>query len=416
MADGEEKSLHGRMSLKWWGVKRREFIFATAASGVGAVVGLSAEKPADQPTRAERLVRTPLVIMAPRSDGFEAVWGVNELCKGRIEWEDEQGGKGAAAMDAFGFVPQGERVLRVRVQGLKPGHTYRVRAHTIAAADDRTEVSPWKSLRTLDPQSASTRFVVWNDTHIHNDTIQKLDDLTPKADFLMWNGDSCNNWTDESLLVPTLLHPGERDITVERPLLFTWGNHDSRGPYAYQTPSIIATPSGRPFYAFRSGPVAFICLHTGEDKPDAHPSFKGRAAFEALRAEQAIWLKSAIRQPELANAPYRVVICHIPLRWLDEHPQDYANKGFDRYAGRCREAWHATLVEWKTQLIISGHTHHHAWLPPTPTFPYGQIVGGGPLMESATWMECVANNSELRLQVHDLQGKVWHNLSLPPLT
>jgi hypothetical protein len=32
----------------------------------------------------------------------------------------------------------------------------------------------WKTFRTLDPAAKSTQFVVWNDTHAKNDTIQKL--------------------------------------------------------------------------------------------------------------------------------------------------------------------------------------------------------------------------------------------------
>lgn len=391
---------------------RREFLCTVAAAGVGTVVGQA--HAASTPARPSRLMATPVSWMAPRTDGFDAVWSVTELCRGRVEWETE-GERGVAAADPFGFVPQGDRLLRVRLGGLKPGRTYRMRAVTSAAADSRVEMSDWRELRTLDAGAASTRFVVWNDTHVNNDTIRKLDDVTPAADFLMWNGDTCNDWKSEDLLIPTLLHPGEREITAKRPLLLTWGNHDSRGAYAFRMPACVATPSGRPFYAFRSGPVAFICLHTGEDKPDDHPTFKGRPAFDALRAEQAAWLAEVIRRPEFAQAPYRIVICHIPLRWLDESPQDYANGGFDRHSGRSRAAWHDSLVAWKAQLVISGHTHHAAWLPATREFPYAQMVGGGPRPEAATWMEGVADASAFTLTVRDLGGTVVHKAQLAPL-
>src|SRR5690606_32852978 len=143
-----------------------------------------------------------LVLMAPRPDGFEAIWAVNQLCTGRVEWKSEQGASGVAATDAFGFVPQGENVLRVRVAGLVPATTYQVRSVTMAAADGREVVSDWKTLRTLDPRGRSTSFVVWNDTHINNTSIQKLHEVTPKADFLLWNGDTCNDWKSEDLLIP----------------------------------------------------------------------------------------------------------------------------------------------------------------------------------------------------------------------
>lgn len=360
-------------------------------------------------------VTTPLVLMAPRADGVDAIWAVNRLCTGRVEWEASHGGRGVAASDAYGFVPQGRQLLRVRLSDLRPGTTYRVRAVTRAAGVREEIASAWRTFRTLDPAADTTRFVVWNDTHIHDETIQRLHDVTPAADFLVWNGDTCNDWTSTDLLVPTLLHPGQRDVTDGRPLLLTFGNHDVRGPYAFEMPDVVATPSGRPFYAFRSGPVAAICLHTGEDKPDTHPSFAGRVAFDELRREQADWLADVIDQPALRDAPYRVVFCHIPLRWLDESAQDYAGTGFDRHSGRSRDAWHDALVAWQTQVVISGHTHRHAWLPPTAELPYGQLVGGGPRLEAATWIGGTADRQRLTLQVHGLDGAVLETIAMAPL-
>jgi len=352
--------------------------------------------------------------MAPRPDGVDAIWAVSRLCTGRVEWEASDGHRGTAAVDPYGFVPQSDDVLRVRVSGLSAGTTYRLRAVTRAAGDSGETPSAWKTFRPLNPAAAATTFVVWNDTHINDETIQRLHEVTPPADFLVWNGDTCNDWASTNLLVPTLLHPGQRDITDGRPLLLTFGNHDVRGPRAFEMPHVVSTPSDRPFYAVRSGPVAAICLHTGEDKPDAHPSFAGRVAFDALRQEQAAWLAEVIRQPGFRDAPYRLVFCHIPLRWLDERPQDYAGTGFDRHSGRSRAAWHDALVAWRTQVVISGHTHRHAWLPPTDAFPYGQLVGGGPRLQGATWIGGTADGTSLTLRMHDLHGTVLETIALAP--
>ena len=390
-------------------MKRRHFLESLTVGGLGAVVQTGAETVGES-----FLVTTPLSIMAPCSEGFDAVWGVGRLCRGWLEWEAEGGPKGKAEADAFGFKPQGDAVLRVRLSGLKPGQKGRVRSHTIAVDNDETVVSAWKSFRTLHPEADETRFVMWNDTHIHNETIQALHQITPEVDFMVWNGDTCNDWTRDDLLAPTLLNPGNCDITDKRPLFITWGNHDSRGAHAFRMPGVVATPEGRPFYAFRSGPVAVICLHTGEDKPDDHPSFKGRVAFDSLRQEQAEWLAEVIRQPGFRDAPYRLVFCHIPLRWIDESPQDYSKTGFDRHSGRSRAAWHESLVAWKTQVILSGHTHRHHWMPPTEAFPYGQLIGGGPKLNQATWTEGQADASQLRLKVSNLKGDALHEIQILP--
>ena len=402
-------------------MKRRDFVgsvAATVAGGSGKAWGQQ-DQPLPPPAAAadERpaLVRTPLVLMAPQADGFEGVWAVSRLSRGWLEWETD-GLAGRAGVDAFGFVPQADGVLRARVSGLKKGSSGRVRAHTVAVDDQETVVTDWKAFRILNPDAETTHFAMWNDTHVHDDTIRELHARTPKTDFLLWNGDTCNDWTKPEWLVPTLLHPGGCDISAGRPLFINWGNHDVRGPHAFRMPSMIATPTGRPFHAFRSGPVAAICLHTGEDKPDDHPSFRGRVAFDVLRAEQTRWLSQTIELPAFANAPYRLVFCHIPLRWKDERLPDYAKGGFDRFSARSRDAWHNLLVKWKAQVVLSGHTHEHAWLPADAAFPYGQLIGGGPRKQHATISEGRADPSRCVIQVSDLSGAILHEVTLTPVT
>ena len=51
------------------------------------------------------------------------------------------------------------------------------------------------------------------------------------------------------------------------------------------------------------------------------------------------------RRPEFRDAPYRVVFCHIPLRWIDETPADYDAGGYDWFSRMSRDAWHDALVE-----------------------------------------------------------------------
>jgi len=387
-------------------------------AGTAGTLGVATAKPEPLvPLLDGVLLKTPAALMAPRPDGIEVVWAVSRLSRGWVEWQAADGSHGRSAETAFGFVPQGDRLVRVRVAGLKPGTEYQIRAVAEAGeAPEAREEGPWRKFRTLDPAAASTRFTVWNDTHQWADTIRKLHQLTPPTDFLIWNGDTCNDWHQEDWLTPTLLHPGGEDITAGRPLFLTWGNHDVRGKWAFKVPERVATPEGRPYYAFRSGPLAAICLHTGEDKPDAHPSFGGRVAFEALRREQAKWLAEITTRPDLRDAPYRIVFCHIPLRWTTEKPAlAYDQGAYDAFSRASREQWHDSLVKWGTQVIVSGHTHSPALIPATAEFPYAQLVGGGPQPERATIISGTADATELRLICRDLAGKTVHEAAFSPL-
>ena len=367
------------------------------------------------------LVTSPPVVMAPRADGFEVVWGVSRLSRGWIEWQTPDNARGVVSGDAFGMVPQGDRVLRVRAGGWSAGTDVRFRAVTEAIAGRaHRHVSEWKTARTLDAASDRARFAVWNDTHQRDDTLRALDDATPAVDVLVWNGDLCNDWKTPASFTSTVLTPAGRDVSDGRPLTIVVGNHDVRGKWAYRLEEYVATPEGRPFAALRIGPVACIVLHSGEDKPDGHPTFHGRVAFEPLRDEQAEWLHAVTAQPEFAEAPYRVVFCHIPLRWIDESTVDYDAGGYDWFSRMSRDAWHDALVDWGAQVVVSGHTHHRAWLAPTESFPYGQLVGGGPdadvaSAEAATWIEGVATPERLVLTMRDLAGTVHHEVTLAPV-
>ena len=85
------------------------------------------------------------------------------------------------------------------------------------------------------------------------------------------------------------------------------------------------------------------------------------------------------------------------------------------HSGRSRDAWHESLVEWKTQVILSGHTHRSRWLPPTKVHPYGQLTGGGPKLHQATWTEGRADGSRLHLKVNNLEGDTLHDIQIRPL-
>ena len=344
------------------------------------------------------LVTSPPVVMAPRTDGMEIGWAVTRLSRGWIEFENGRDTR-VVVQNGWGFVPQGDRVLRVRLDGLEPGTAYRYRTVTeaLAGASERVE-SGWREFRTLDANAASTRFVVWNDTHAFADSLNSLDKVTPEADFLIWNGDACNStFSSEDRIVPQLYNPGNTDFTAARPLAFCWGNHDVRGTYGFKVSDYMATSDGKPYYAFRSGPVAVVVLNTGEDKADDHPSFKGQIAFDPLRREQGAWLeREVLGRPELRDAPYRVVFCHIPLRWTTEKNTVSA----DTFSERSRQYWHDALVKWGAQVVISGHTHRPRAIPANADFPYAQLTGGGPQLDIATWIGGEADSRSLRLKVN----------------
>jgi hypothetical protein len=402
-------------------MNRRKFLATMGVASLAAATGKPTLRADDSTPKSEPGSKASLAdgtpaVYAPTNSGATIVWTVNAPARGWIEYGETRELGQVFNSDEFGFVPHGERVIRVRLRGLKPGTQYWWRTVTVLLGGGEQEVSPVYSFRTLDPAAAETRFAVWNDTHNHAETIVKLHNLTQAepADFLIWNGDASNN-IDNSGVIPGLyVHPSGVDLSKGPPILFSCGNHDCRGLWAGEVYHYVDFPTGRPYYALRSGPLAIIVLDTGEDKPDNHPTFRGVPASEPLIQAQKQWLKRVIQRREIKNAPYRLAFCHIPLRWQVEEKVDYDKGGFDWFSRRGREAWNESLTTWGVQAVISAHMHQWAVLPGTTEFPYDQIVGGGPTAESATVIRGFAANQEMKITLQGLDGKTRQTVSYKP--
>lgn len=389
-------------------MKRRNFIGMTGVGALASVSSYGADEGKEKPDRG-----IPPVVMAPREDGVEIGWLVSGLRKGYVEYgKTESLGEVARATD-WGLRPAGDEVVRVRLDGLETGteYFYRVVSETFDRKEPNVVRGNLRKFKTLSSKSESTRFSIWNDTHCRKETIEKLNGMTPKSDFLLWNGDISNDWYMEDEVAATILHPGEVDFTERHPLFVLRGNHDLRGTYAYKVEEVAATPSGLPWFAFRSGPVAVLCMDTGEDKDDDNPYLFGRVACEPMRQAQAAWLDEVTKVLEIKNAPYRLVCCHIPLRGLKEG----VKRSYDHHSQRSRDLWHTSLVKWGAQLVISGHTHHPYLLDSDESMPYRQLVGGGPKIEEATLITGEADAKSLRVCSTLTTGKVVNEVELKPI-
>lgn len=380
-------------------MNRRTFLQSIGAAGFAgtlATPATAAEAPTNSAPASEATapLRDSPAVYAPTPDGAVIVWAAAPRSTGWIEY-GESGSSAPAQVargDGFGFLPFDQPVLRVRLSGLRPGRDYWFRTRTRPAVlrgydPDRVEVTTSKTyrLRLPDPAASEARFCVWNDTHDRGPTLARLAELTQAepADFLLWNGDISNDIRDPAVVAGLFVQPtGDVNLAEGPPILLARGNHDVRGAYASRVTDCVGFPGDRPFYSLRVGPVAAVVLDTGEDKPDNHPLFFGLVDFEPLIQAQTRWLETELRQPHLRDAPYRLVFCHIPLRWRDETQPVYdpAGRGYDRFSRRGREAWQAALVRWGAQMVISGHTHAWAHLPATDEFPFAQLVGGGPAL------------------------------------
>ena len=296
-------------------------------------------------------------------------------------------------------------------------------------------------------------FCVINDTHVQWEpfgaAIDKVAQLSPSC--VIWNGDASNTEEDIEALMRIYLQPGieKKDYAARIPYLFCPGNHDERGManrhlelvWMYRQPEERKSRDwdlGRNF-AIRMGKIAMIGLDTGEDKLDTNKIFAGLFNNEAYREAQTIWLRDALKQPEIASAPFLVAFCHIPLfdPRKNHNPGDIPveeedgrfTASFASWQRTCSRLWTPLLAEAGCQVIITAHQHHYRYDAPTAERPWAHIVGGGPNMGYSgsgenrkerpelfpTVIEGTVKEGRLHIDVHNcVTGKVQESFTYKP--
>ena len=281
----------------------------------------------------------------------------------------------------------------VRIAGLEPGKSYRYRILGKEVVDDS---DPYGSIygkeatlrligtvKTLDHAADTCRFSMVND--IHDDASKYISLVGPvkgrPVDFLLLNGDIVSYATSIDTVIRHTFGPVS-DIIKDVPVVFARGNHEGRGADSYRISGLFKTPTGEFYYIFRQGPVAFVVLDGGEDKPDSSVEYSGLADYDSYRQAELEWLHEAVKDPLFAKAPVKVAVCHIPL--IDNASSWYS------------QAWLArnftpVLNEAGVDLMLSGHLHRHVYVEA------GECGNGFPI---------VVNDNKSRLDFRAVAGQI----------
>lgn len=387
-------------------MNRREFIKikSVAIVSAGAGIGLNTAAATNAPASEASAVGNP-VLLNPDVDTVGVAWRVHQISNGMIEYgiTEELGQTAVAAK--YGLRKNDNAVLLVDITDLKPDTTYFYRTVTtpLDFVNSRYKHIPNRGtphrseiykFRTPAIKSDTTSFAVINDTHGYKSVIHTLFDKLQKdrSDVVIWNGDISDFITPESVTDQTVDMLGPKKYATETPIAIAYGNHDVRGKYAMDMEKVIPTRGGKRYFTFQNGPIQFMVLDSGEDKPDSHRWLSGLTDFASYRSEQRQWISRQIEQEEWKKAKFRVIICHIPLFGPWNCPDG-------------REKWHDLLVKGKADLMISGHTHQFAYHGSSAERPYPLLVGGGPKPHEATLIRGRVTGNKLDLNVEFLNGK-----------
>lgn len=260
------------------------------------------------------------------------IWTVNKPSVGWVELAPDDGThfyqtERPKFFNAKNGIKQTSTVHAVHLKGLKAGTRYRYRVYSqevlshvgwrvIYGNVAATSVYGKQPLefQTSDHSRQAVNFAMVNDIHGKSDLLEKLVshcDLKT-TDMFLFNGDMVSIFNSEKEIFEGFMDKATELFASEIPMYYTRGNHETRGSFATAFQDYFSPKQEHIYYMFRQGPVCFVILDSGEDKPDSDLEYAGITVYDQYRTEQAEWLKGVLESKEYKEAPFKVVVCHIP--------------------------------------------------------------------------------------------------------
>ena len=338
------------------------------------------------------------------------VWTTDKPCKSWVEFSKKEDGKNFysqlprkayASQDGLCCV---DTLHRVTVTGLEKNTTYFYRV----LSQEVKELLPyrpvlgnivstdiWKkplTFTTLDGRQETLSMVMINDIHGKNDLQKKLLEMAPpqNVDMVVFCGDMCNYINKQSDIFTGFLDTSVGLFASSKPFVYVRDNHETRGAYARNFSRYLTGPEGKFYYAFTYGPIRFIVLDSGEDKPDTDVEYSGLVDFDNYILEQKEWLARELESPEFRAASFRVVLSHIPF-----------GKGGWYGSERLRKQLLPLLEGARIDLMLSGHNHTFGFMDKGKVTAFPIIVNS-----NNSVLTMFGSEDLLKVQVKQIDGKV----------
>ncbi|WP_316836883.1 FN3 domain-containing metallophosphoesterase family protein [Pedobacter nutrimenti] len=388
-------------------LKENRRTFLKGGLVLGGLALLSPEKVISSPAHTqddEFKILTGPYLQTNFGNSISILWITSKNSASWVEYGEaaDKMDKKAYGRSELGLKPAG-RLNCVKLENLQPGATYFYKI----VSREISDFQPYK-LTYGDSISGATEsfvntnvakeeisFVMINDIHDRPKSIPQLLDLDKgnKRDFIFFNGDVFDYQTDEKQIIDHMLQPCVDYFAKTTPFVYVRGNHETRGKFARDFAAYFDHVG---YTAFTLGPVRFVILDTGEDKEDTHPVYAGIVDFDRYREEQAVWLEHEVSRKEFKNAPFRIVMMHIPPRY----------SGDAHGAVHCTQLFEPIMNRAKVDLVLSGHTHQYKVHGPAPKLNnYPIIIGGGPRDGFRTLTKITASRKQVQVSMLDDSGK-----------
>lgn len=150
----------------------------------------------------------------------------------------------------------------------------------------------------------------------------------------------------------------------EIPVIYARGNHELKGKYMEEFHDYVGANGEDFFYKFSFGNVYGLVLDIGEDHDDDYWEYYDTCDFNEYRNRQLELIKSELESKEYLNYEYRLVVCHIPLPFINAR---HNHVDFKKDVT-------TLLNQMDIDMVISGHQHDLLVFEPGLITPFTDLT------------------------------------------
>ncbi|MFA5818225.1 MAG: metallophosphoesterase, partial [Bacteroidales bacterium] len=212
------------------------------------------------------------------TSGVTIIWATNKPAVPGVNLTTPDGKTCFVRNSHDGIIDGGDLLHKVRIDRLEPGNTYKYsinsvqilkyQAYKIYYGD--TLARKAESFTTPSVKSEKISFTVINDVHENSGKMASYmkNGNGADQDFYFLNGDMVDYLQATTQLFPGFIDTAVTYFATTKPFYYARGNHETRGFVARDLKNYFDYKDGRFYYSFDNGPVHFVVLDCGEDKPD----------------------------------------------------------------------------------------------------------------------------------------------------
>lgn len=224
------------------------------------------------------------------------------------------------------------------------------------------EIEETYSFRPVDTSDGLNYYSI-SDVHMGLECSKEASDYNKDKELLILAGDTISmidTYRDAAYTNKVAYELTKGEI----PVIYARGNHELKGKYMEEFHDYVGANGEDFFYKFSFGNVYGIVLDIGEDHDDDYWEYYDTCDFNEYRNRQLELIRSELESKEYLNYDYRLVVCHIPLSFINARHNHFVFK----------KDVTTLLNQMDIDMVISGHQHDLLVFEPGLITPFTDLT------------------------------------------